>query len=108
MCGQPVARLQAISQGLYALAKLEHHPGEDVLHALAHILPLRITQKVVDRQAIGNSMWALATLGYKPSNLLFKQLMQLVMQHCGNFLSYHYSQARTSVTSVNTLESRPK
>lgn len=86
--------LQALSQGLYALGKLKHRPGDATLQTLCLMLPAKVTTSKVDRQAVAISMWAMAVLGFRPGSLLFKQLMQLVMIHCAHFHHFHYSQAR--------------
>jgi hypothetical protein len=77
---------------LYALAKLGHHPGDDVLDSLAAGVSSTITSMTIDRQAVGNSLWALAQLGYSIPNLLYKQMIELVMQHCHHFLACHFDQ----------------
>jgi len=83
---------QAIAQGLYALAKLGHHPGDDLLDALAAVLPSVITSMTIDRQAVGNSLWALAQLGYPIPNTLYKQMIELALQHSHSFLACHFGQ----------------
>lgn len=84
--------MQAISQGLYALGKLQHVPDHETLHAICALVPTKVTAATIDRQAVGNTMWAMAELGVRPSNTLFRQLMQLVMIHASKFLPNHFSQ----------------
>jgi len=91
----PHSSSQAVSQGLYALAKLGHHPGEEVLDALAGMLPTLISSITVDRQAVGNSLWALANLGYPIPNTLYKQMIELVLQHCHRFMACHFDQVHS-------------
>lgn len=85
--------MQAISQGLYALAKLRHSPGQETLQTLCYVLPTKVTASTIDRQAVALSMWAMAELNFQPSSTLFRQMMQLVMVHCHNFKPHHFSQA---------------
>lgn len=97
--------MQAISQGLYSLAKLGHSPGRGLLQTLCLVLPTRVTGTTIDRQAVGNSMWAMATLGFVPSPMLYRQLMQLVLLHCNHFLPHHYSQVHFSRNSMSARQS---
>lgn len=89
--------MQAISQGLYALGKLQHVPSDAILHAICSLVPTKVTAATIDRQAVGNTMWAMAELGVKPSNTLYRQLMQLVMIHASKFMPNHFSQVEYSL-----------
>lgn len=80
VCHSPLIAVhgtQDISNTLWALATLRHHPGKELMAAAARQAVL--TAQQFKPQEVANTLWSFAILGHHPSpQMLDAMAMQLV------------------------------
>ena len=92
--------LQAISQGIWAMARLGFKPSSHLLKTLASDVLYQIDKgNPMHRQAVANVFWSLAALDFPMNNTFYKQIMQTIMAHAYRFRNVHFGQVATQKTS---------
>ncbi|RMZ54092.1 hypothetical protein APUTEX25_002669, partial [Auxenochlorella protothecoides] len=91
-----------ISNTLWSLAKMNHHPGEEFMQAYAE----ENSKKAGDgnSQNTANSLWAFATLGYHPGNAVLAALTETVLAKLPEFTAQNIS---NTLLSYAKLEYNP-
>ena len=95
---QTLCTSQAISQGIWAMARLGFKPSSHLLKTLASDVLYQIDKgNPMHRQAVANVFWSLAALDFPMNNTFYKQIMQTIMAHAYRFRNVHFGQVATPI-----------
>ncbi|KAK2080103.1 hypothetical protein QBZ16_002499 [Prototheca wickerhamii] len=84
-----VSSARNISNTLWSLAKMNHHPGDEFLQAYAEENAAKAAEG--NAQNTANTLWAFATLGYNPGEAVLRALSTAVLAKVGEFTAQNIS-----------------